>query len=93
MRWSFPKSRASPRLPRKCRSPDAEEEAKKRKAARRTRAIVAVVVVAILAAAAIGVTYSLELWGGKTVPDVSGEAQAGAMRLLGQRDLPLTRRR
>ena len=67
---------------KKYESPDAEKEAKKRKAARRTRAIVAVVVVAILAAAAIGVTYSMELWGGKTVPDVSGEAQADAIWLL-----------
>lgn len=67
---------------KKYESPDAEKEAKKRKAARRTRAIVAVVVVAILAAAAIGVTYSLELWGGKTVPDVAGEAQADAIWLL-----------
>ena len=67
---------------KKYESPDAEKEAKKCKAARRTRAIVAVVVVAILAAAAIGVTYSMELWGGKTVPDVSGEAQADAIWLL-----------
>ena len=67
---------------KKYESPDAEKEAKERKAARRTRAIVAVVVVAILAAAAIGVTYSLELWGGKTVPDVAGEAQADAIWLL-----------
>ena len=67
---------------KKYESPDAEKEAKKRKAARRTRAIVAVVVVAIIAAAAIGITYSLELWGGKTVPDVTGEAQADAIWLL-----------
>ena len=67
---------------KKYESPDAEKEAKKRKAARRTRAIVAVVVAAILAAAAIGVTYSMELWGGKTVPDVTGEAQADAIWLL-----------
>ena len=67
---------------KKYESPDAEKEAKKRKAARRTRAIVAVVVAAILAAAAIGVTYSMELWGGKTVPDVAGEAQADAIWLL-----------
>ena len=67
---------------KKYESPDAEKEAKKRKAARRTRAIVAVVVAAILAAAAISVTYSMELWGGKTVPDVTGEAQADAIWLL-----------
>lgn len=67
---------------KKYESPDTEKEAKKRKAARRTRTIVAVAVVAILAAAAIGITYSLELWGGKTVPDVTGEAQADAIWLL-----------
>ena len=42
----------------------------------------AVLFVAIIAAAAIGITYSLELWGGKTVPDVTGEAQADAIWLL-----------
>ncbi len=47
-------------------------------------AIAAVAVVAVVALA-VGVTYSMELWGGKTIPDVAGESQANATYVLEER--------
>lgn len=46
--------------------------------------IVAVVAVLLIAAAGIagGVTYQMELWGGKVIPDVSGMTQADATYAL-----------
>ena len=44
-------------------------------------AIVALVVV-LAAGAAAGVTYQMEMWGGKVVPDVTGMTQADATYLL-----------
>lgn len=39
----------------------------------------------VLALAIAGITYSMELWGGKSVPDVVGLAQADAMSVLQER--------
>ena len=67
---------------KKYESPDAEKEAKNRKKTRATRTLIVIVVLAVVAAIALGASYYLELWGGKTVPDVTGEAQADAVWLL-----------
>lgn len=45
-------------------------------------AIVLALVVALAAAACAGVTYYLEMWGGKVVPDVTGMTQADATYML-----------
>ena len=45
-------------------------------------AVVVVLVLAVLGAAAAGATYFLELWGGKTVPDVRGEQVLDATERL-----------
>lgn len=52
-------------------APDAADTPKKSHRTARTVAIVLLCIVA-LAAAAVGVTYSLEMWGGHVVEDVSG---------------------
>lgn len=44
--------------------------------------IITLIVIAIVAALAAGVTYSMELWGGKSVPDVVGMTQADATSVL-----------
>lgn len=41
--------------------------------------VVLLIVVALVAA---GTTYYLEMWGGKTIPDVSGQSQADALSIL-----------
>ena len=46
------------------------------------KALVALAAVLVLAAAAVAVTYQMELWGGRTVPDVVGKSQADATHEL-----------
>lgn len=56
---------------------------KERSARLKKRVMVGSVIVFLLAiVAAVGATYALELWGGKTVPNVMGLTQANAVELL-----------
>lgn len=60
------------------RAPDPN----KKKGGKGKVVVVALLCVAVLAGAAAGVTYYLELWGGKTVPSVTGMTQADATYVL-----------
>ena len=64
---------------KKYEAPDTDKERHSKRTNRIVGIIAAVVVVAAIALAA---TYHFELWGGKIVPDVTGEAQADAAWLL-----------
>lgn len=67
------------------RAPDAQAQKKKRERRRRTLSIVIPLAIVIVVVAVLGGTYQLELWGGKTVPDVVGRTQADAVYLLEQK--------
>lgn len=76
----FPKIEGEPPKPqREFKAPDPNEEKKR---SRKKHALVAFLVLVIAAAIVAGGTYYLELWGGKTVPDVTGEAQSDAVWVL-----------
>lgn len=60
------------------KAPDARKSAGRGKKA----AIIIALVLVLAAAAAAGVTYYLEMWGGKVIPDVTGMTQADATYLL-----------
>lgn len=63
------------------RAPDANEK----KHGRGRAVVIALGIVVVLAAAAAGITYQMELWGGKMLPDVTGMTQADAtFRLEGK---------
>lgn len=47
--------------------------------------LIALLIVVVLAAATAGVTYALELWGGRAVPDVIGRSQVDATSALQER--------
>ena len=68
-----------PKAQREFKAPDPAEEKKR---SRRKHVLVALLVLVIAAVIAAGSTYYLELWGGKTVPDVTGEAQSDAVWVL-----------
>ena len=68
-----------PKAQREFKAPDPVEEKKR---SRKKHVLVALLVLVIAAAIAAGATYYLELWGGKTVPDVAGEAQSDAVWVL-----------
>ncbi len=68
-----------PKQQREFKAPDPNEEKKR---SRKKHLLVALLVLVIAAAIAAGATYYLELWGGKTVPDVTGEAQSDAVWVL-----------
>ena len=68
-----------PKAQREFKAPDPVEEKKR---SRKKHVLVALLVIVIAAAIAAGSTYYLELWGGKTVPDVTGEAQSDAVWVL-----------
>lgn len=58
-------------------------EGSQRQLRKRWRVAVAfLLVAAVLSVGAIGVTYALEMWGGKTIPYVMGSTQINAERLL-----------
>lgn len=67
-----------PKQQKSFKAPDPAVE----KRAHRKHVAIAWLVAILVAAAAIGVTYYLELWGGKTVPDVTGEAATDAAWML-----------
>ena len=74
--------KAKPVAPEMKSKDDKKSESKgKRLPGSRIAAIVALVVL-IAAGAAAGVTYQMELWGGKIVPDVTGMTQADATYML-----------
>lgn len=60
------------------KAPDARKSAGRGKKA----AIIIALVLVLAAAAAAGVTYYLEMWGGKVIPDVTGMTQSDATYLL-----------
>lgn len=60
----------------------AQGEGTRAKSRRALVVALVVVVCAVCACAAAGVTYSMELWGGKVVPNVAGASQADARYLL-----------
>ena len=68
-----------PKAQREFKAPDPAEEKKR---SRRKHVLVALLVLVVAAVIAAGSTYYLELWGGKTVPDVTGEAQNDAVWVL-----------
>ena len=68
-----------PKAQREFKAPDPVEEKKR---SRKKHVLIALLVIVIAAAIAAGSTYYLELWGGKTVPDVTGEAQSDAVWVL-----------
>lgn len=68
-----------PRTQKEFKAPDPNAEKKR---LRKKHVLVALAALAVAAAVALGATYYLELWGGKTVPDVSGEAQTDAVWVL-----------
>ncbi len=74
--------------PRKAQSFIANNDKKAKKKGRKKHArrvaIAAVCAVAVVAAG-FGITYWMELWGGKTVPNVAGESQANATYVLEER--------
>ncbi len=45
-------------------------------------AVIVVILVLVLAAAGIGATYMMEIWGGKTIPDVVGKSRVEATQAL-----------
>ncbi len=59
-------------------------DAKKKRLGRGKIAIAAIVVLLALAAIAGAVTYQMELWGGRTIPDVTGLTQSEAQTVLGE---------
>lgn len=59
-----------------------QEKPKKKGAGRKRHVLGAVVLLVLASVAAAGVTYGMELWGGKTVPDVSGLTQSDATYML-----------
>lgn len=74
--------KAKPVAPEMKSKDDKKSESKgKRLPGSRIAAIVALVVL-IAAGVAAGVTYQMELWGGKIVPDVTGMTQADATYML-----------
>lgn len=74
--------KAKPVAPEMKSKDDKKSESKgKRLPGSRIAAIVALVVL-IAAGVAAGVTYQMELWGGKVVPDVTGMTQADATYML-----------
>lgn len=72
---------ADPNMPQKSgyRAPEGDPSKKRGKG---KIAVIAVIVVVVLAAVVAGVTYGLQLWGGKAVPDVVGMTQADATDVL-----------
>lgn len=67
------------------RAPDAQAQKKKRERRRRTLSIVIPLALVVIVVASLGITYQLELWGGKTVPDVVGRTQTDAVYMLEQK--------
>lgn len=60
----------------------AAEPAVPRKKSKAKVAVVCILLVAVAAAAAAGLTYHYELWGGKTIPSVTGQPAAEAQQTL-----------
>ncbi len=60
----------------------AAEPAAPRKKSKAKVAVVCILLVAVAAAAAAGLTYHYELWGGKTIPSVTGQPAAEAQQTL-----------
>ncbi|MDD7369093.1 MAG: PASTA domain-containing protein, partial [Berryella intestinalis] len=58
-------------------------DSKKKRLGRGKVALLAALVLLALAAVAAAATYQMELWGGKTVPDVTGLTQSEAQAVLG----------
>lgn len=69
---------AEPPKQKDFKAPDARKSAGCGKKA----AIIIALVLVLAAAAAAGVTYYLEMWGGKVIPDVTGMTQSDATYLL-----------
>lgn len=64
------------------RAESTEDEAKKEKKGKNKIITVAIVCLAVLALAAGLITYQMEIWGGKVLPDVVGMTQADATYVL-----------
>lgn len=80
---SAPKASAAPQKPvsEKAASKAAEPEAPRKKSKAKV-VVVCILLVAVAAAAAAGLTYRYELWGGKTIPSVTGQPAAEAQQTL-----------
>lgn len=63
-------------------SREAREDSRRILRGRRRVVVALLLVVAVVCAGAIGVTYALEMWGGRTIPYVMGNTQTNAERLL-----------
>ena len=65
------------------KSRDFKESSTVKKSGRKTKVIIAIVIAVVVVAAAIaGATYALEIWGGKSIPDVCGMTQSEAQKVL-----------
>ena len=73
-------SRSARRAQQASRDARTEEERQARKTRRVKVGLVLVALAALVAA--LGATYAMEVWGGKTVPNVGGFTQANAVQML-----------